>query len=262
MVDKISMHEIKKCLNEEIKNKIEVVVKESVGSTNDEVKKNREKNEGYIIISCHQTQGRGRRGRFFFSPDNTGLYMSILLKPQLQPEQALGITTAAAVAVCRAIEKFGVSPSIKWVNDIFVGEKKVCGILTESAIDIENKKLSYAVLGIGLNVYEPENDFPEEIKNIAGAIFSKESENLRNRLCGEIINEFFNLYNGIGMGYHTDEYIRRNFVIGKDVFVLSGEQKKKARVNNITNACELEVTFENGEKTVLSSGEISLKLEN
>ncbi len=260
MGNEILVCEIEKCLNEKIKNKVEIVVKKSVGSTNDEVKRQAEKNEGYIIVSCSQTQGKGRLGRSFFSPDNTGLYMSILLKPQFKPEQALGITTAAAVAVCRALEKFGVNPSIKWVNDIFVDGKKVCGILTESAVNIENRKLSYAVLGIGLNIYNPENDFPDEIKNIAGAIFSKGTENLRNRLCGEIINEFFYLYDGIGMGRHTDEYIRRNFVIGKNVLVLLQGEAKKATVTGITNSCELEVTYESGEKVVLSSGEISLKL--
>ena len=127
-----------------------------------------------MLVAESQTAGRGRLGRSFHSPVGTGLYMSILLRPTFSAERALFITTAAAVAVCRAIEQeTGLKPQIKWVNDIYLHEKKICGILTESSINFETKGLKWAVLGIGLNLSEPEGGFPEEIRSVAGALFAE-----------------------------------------------------------------------------------------
>ena len=115
---------------------------------------------GTIVISEEQTKGRGRMGRSFYSPGNTGIYMSILLRPKISAYESLSITTCAAVAVAEAIEmNSNKKAEIKWVNDIFVNNKKVCGILTEASLDLENGGLRYAILGIGINVFAPRKAF-------------------------------------------------------------------------------------------------------
>ena len=126
----------------------------------------------YAAVAGGQTRGRGRRGRSFFSPGGTGLYMSILLRPSgLSADQAVRFTTVAAVAVSEAIEAVSEkAASIKWVNDIYVNSRKACGILTEASFNPEDGSLDYAVVGIGINVYEPQGGFPEDIKDRAGAL--------------------------------------------------------------------------------------------
>ena len=149
----------------------------SVTSTNTVMKEKAEHGapEGLVVVSSEQTAGRGRRGKQFISKGGTGIYFSILLRPELNPRDALLITTCAAAAVSEAIEKNSdIKTKIKWVNDIYSGDKKICGILTEAAFDMEGGGLNYAVLGIGINIYFPENSLPDEIKNIAGAVFKNE----------------------------------------------------------------------------------------
>ncbi len=113
-------------------------------------------------------------GKKFYSPSNTGLYISILVRPDIPADQALFLTTSAAVATAKAIEDVSNKKAdIKWVNDIYIEGKKVCGILTEAAFNIETSKLDYAIVGIGINVCPPEGGFPEDISEIATAIFEK-----------------------------------------------------------------------------------------
>ena len=125
--------------------------------------------EGTVVIANKQSAGRGRLGRSFFSPEEKGIYMSILLRPEIELERAVLITSMAAVAVARAVERVSTIPAqIKWVNDIFINRKKVCGILTEAGINTEKGSLDYAVLGIGVNVGSME--FPAELKEIATSV--------------------------------------------------------------------------------------------
>ncbi|MEG1870124.1 MAG: biotin--[acetyl-CoA-carboxylase] ligase, partial [Oscillospiraceae bacterium] len=112
---------------------------------------------GTIVVSEEQTNGKGRMGRTFFSPEGSGIYMSIILRPNTHTTNAVFITTAAAVAVCRAIAKLTVAkPTIKWVNDIILRDKKICGILTEAVTDFENGMVESVVVGIGINFKEPD----------------------------------------------------------------------------------------------------------
>nr|MCR5583593.1 biotin--[acetyl-CoA-carboxylase] ligase [Eggerthellaceae bacterium] len=145
---------------------VETQVVFSTGSTNNDVKSLAEqgKEELFALVASKQESGKGRRGRSFFSLGDRGVYLSILIRPSMPIAQASAITAVAAVATCRAVESlFDVKPSIKWVNDVYLGKHKICGILTEAATDLETGMLSYAVVGIGVNVYEPEGGFPEEI---------------------------------------------------------------------------------------------------
>ena len=188
--------------------------------------------------------------------------MSLLLRPQsFSDKQAVRITTMAAVAICEAIEAVSeVEAKIKWVNDIFVDGKKVCGILTEGSFDLESGKLDYAVLGAGINVYEPEGGFPEDIQSIAGAIFKNQQKDVKNRLISEFLNRFFKYYKSSDYSEYVSSYRERSMVIGKDVVCILGDSKKNAKVLDIDDDCHLIVKYEDGTVESYSSGEISVKV--
>lgn len=263
--DVLSDEGINSFLDEEIKNKIKIDIRECVGSTNDEVKKLalQGEKEWCVLLSRCQTQGKGRLGRSFFSPDSTGVYMSILLRPRCKPEEAVLITTAAAVAVCHALEKVGAqAPLIKWVNDIYINGKKVCGILTEAGFGAQGGALDYAVLGIGVNIYAPEGDFPCELQSVAGYAFDDKKENLTNEFVAEILNSFHTIYSSLTKRLFIEEYRRRCFVLGKEINVISQGDVTPAKALDIDENCNLLVKYSNGEKVLLSSGEISVRVAN
>ncbi len=261
------------------------------GSTNADVKAAAQTGaaEGYAVIAAEQTSGAGRRGRSFYSPSGTGVYISVLLKPENCPAQdAVRITTIAAVAACMAIENvtadipgtentrestadmrpgIGERPGIKWVNDVYLRGKKVCGILTEGAFNMESALLDYAVLGIGFNVYEPEGGFPGEIAKIAGAVFPGETEDAKNRLCAAFLFYFEKWYRQLSGRNYTEEYRKRSIVTGQKIRVLKGmeymqgaDAGKSAEALAIDDDCRLLVRYEDGSEEWLSTGEISIRL--
>lgn len=259
--DTLSSEEIIK--NLKAKDFYDITLLEKTGSTNDDLKKLASfgENEGKVIISKSQTGGRGRFSRKFHSPDNSGIYMSILLKPNLPAESSVLITTAAAVAICEACEKNGSEPAkIKWVNDIFVNSKKAGGILTEASINTKTGRFNWVVLGIGINVYENENGFDDEIKNIATCIFKNQKQNLKNNLISDILNNFLFYYENLSEKTFLKKYIERSIVIGKTVTVLSDKEERAAKVLDIDKNCRLIVEFDDTTKAKLNSGEISLRL--
>lgn len=243
-----------------------ITVYKTINSTNTAVKDLAIKGvkEGTIIIAEEQTEGRGRFGRKFYSPKGTGIYMSILLRPQISASESFLITTAAAVATSEAIECVsGKEAKIKWVNDIYCDNKKVCGILTEAAFDLESGGLEYAVLGIGINVKTPKEGFPEEIKDIASEIFDNEAFDLtdvRSKLVAELLEVFWSYYQNIKQKTFLTAYKRRSLLIDKEVFITSKSSSKKAMVLDIDNECRLKVRMEDGSIQFLSSGEVSLKI--
>ena len=150
---------------------LDVRVYRSISSTNTVLKTMAEEGapEGRCLIAGEQTAGRGRRGRSFYSPPDSGIYLSGLLRPALQAVDATSITACAAVAVAETIESLApVKAEIKWVNDIYVDRRKVCGILTEASLDCESGQVNYLIVGIGINTRVPASDFPEELRSIAG----------------------------------------------------------------------------------------------
>lgn len=219
--------------------------------------------EGTVIIANSQTNGKGRIGRSFFSPHDTGVYMSVLLRPQDMPiSHAVKITTMAAVAACEAIESVSdINPQIKWVNDIYVEGKKVSGILTEASFNKENGKPDYIVLGIGINVYPPHDGFPQDIENIAGCVFNDRLIDGKSRIAAEFLNYFMKYYLS-GSTEYPKEYRRRCFVIGKDISVITPTSKTNAHAIDIDNECRLIVKYPDGRTEKLSSGEISVRLKN
>ena len=218
---------------------------------------------GSTLIACEQTAGRGRYGRQFFSPADTGVYLSLLLRPTAySPQQATCLTAAAAAAMCQAIEAVtGQHPGIKWVNDIFLHGKKVCGILTEAAVDLETGTLNYMVLGAGINVYLPTDGFPEEIQSIAGALLEHSTPEAKNRLVGEFMNRFWEFYAHPERKEYLEDYRARSLAIGRNVTVLSAGQKVSAHAYGIDDDFRLLVRYENGETEALSYGEIRIQLD-
>lgn len=218
--------------------------------------------EGTVVIAEEQTRGRGRLGRSFYSPSETGLYLSLLLRPAgYSPAQAVRMTTMAAVAVCQAIEAVsGKTAGIKWVNDIFMDGRKVCGILTEGSFDLETGSLDSIILGVGINAYAPKEGFPRELEQIAGAVFAGPVTDGRNRLAAEFLNRFLTLYRCQDYGY-TAEYRRRSLVLGKDVTVITPTGKRKAKALDVDEECRLVVQYPDGKTDALSSAEISVKME-
>lgn len=217
--------------------------------------------EGAVVIADRQTAGRGRFKRVFHSPENCGIYMSILLRPEIHAKDAVLITAAAAVSVCEAIEKLcGEKTQIKWVNDILLDSKKVCGILAESVLNPKNGTIERAIVGIGINVYSPEKGFAPEIKDIAGFISEKNEGNLRNRLCAEITNRLVYYSKNITQKEFLAKYRSLSAVVGKKINVISNERKAPATALDIDESCRLLVEYDDKTREYLNSGEISIKL--
>ena len=224
--------------------------------------------EGYLAVAESQTAGRGRLGRTFVSPEN-GIYMSLLLRPSCSPAEALRITPIAAVAVAEAITALcGRRAEIKWVNDIYMDGRKVCGILTESVFASETEGLDFAVLGIGINLSEPEGGFPKEISDIAGAIYEykKAPENFREQLIAEVWNRFMECYRDLGNPEIVGRYREYSFLPGRQVLVIENTaaagDARPATVLGIGDDYGLLVRYEDGAEETLSTGEVSLKLQN
>ncbi len=261
-MDFLTVDGIKSRLNTQLSEKLIIKIENKVDSTNKVVKElgRQGEKEGFLLISEGQTEGRGRLGRSFFSPEGTGVYMSLLLRPKISPENATLITTAAAVSVCVALERLGAEkPEIKWVNDIFVNGKKVCGILTEGSIDGDGN-LCFAVLGVGINMYSPENGFPAELQGIAGGVFAERKDDLRNKFIAMFLDSFFGFYENLLNKSYISEYENRCFVIGKNVTFIRNGEKFNARSVGIDENCGLRMIFEDGHEEVLSTGEVSVRV--
>ena len=259
--DMLSAEGIRLYLNEEFKN-ISLTVYKTIGSTNTEAKLQAVQNAGHgtTIVSEEQTKGRGRFGRDFFSPSDSGIYMSIILKPELNFENSVLITSAAAVVVCNAIEKFtDVSPRIKWVNDIFIDNKKVCGILTEAVTNFESGVLDCVVVGIGINVKTKNEDFPMELQNTAGSIFIDDDGFIRNQLTAEIINNIIKISKNLEDKSFMQEYKQRSMILGEHILYKKDNNWHEGYASDIDDYGGLIVYTADGQKITLNSGEVSIK---
>ena len=213
---------------------------------------------GKTIIAEVQTQGKGRMGRSFHSPLGLGVYMSIILRPKLSVEHSLLITSCAAVAVAEAIEKVtGLDCKIKWVNDIYVGEKKLCGILTEAAVNVEQGGLDYAVVGIGLNVNN--TTFPKPISDTATSIYMETGEKFsKSLLTAEILNSLEAHLDNIRDKNFIEEYRSRSNLIGRRIEITQNDNVTQAECIGIDEICRLLVRYDNGEEKALMSGTIRM----
>lgn len=242
------------------------VVYDTVSSTFDPVREAalRGEKEGYAVIAKTQTAGRGRRGRGFFSPQGSGVYLSLLLRPDMGAEDALSVTTAAAVAASMACEKAaGVRTEIKWVNDIYIGGRKICGILTEASVDFESGGLEWAILGIGFNLADPEGGFPEEIRDTAASLYGMECPPLAApMLAAAFLDEFYPIYRSLPGREHMAWYKERSYLDGRDITVHAAGGDYSARAIGVTENAGLLIELPDGERRVLSSGDVSVHAKN
>lgn len=241
---------------------IKVIGYECVDSTNiiaKELALNGAK-EGTLVVATEQTNGKGRLGRSFFSKKG-GVYFSIVLRPQKTVEDTLFITAAAAIAVCHAIESISDKKcEIKWVNDVYIKEKKVCGILTEGEIN-SGGTLEYAILGVGINLFAPKGDFPDYLP-LADSVFDKKCKilfknRIKEQLIVEFANKFFALYNKSEHKKYIKEYQQRSFLTGKDITYTKDGVTYNAKVTGIDDNARL-IVNKDGKTDVLSHGEIQI----
>ena len=218
-----------------------------------------------VIVAGSQTAGRGRRGRAFYSPENTGIYMSLLLFPKRSFDELSGLTCMTAVAICKAIKEVtGLEVEIKWVNDIFYKGKKVAGILTEAITSLEDGGLSYLIVGIGINLYEPYEGFPTELKKIAGGLLKGSiTKEMKTRLISEIIVQFNLLYNYPQEFPYVSDYKNRSMLVGNYVKIMTYDARtipgrEYALVTGIDDKCHLMIKYEDGTEDTLQSGEVSV----
>lgn len=247
---------LKETIQEYLKRDCRITAVPVTGSTNRDVKELAQKGfpEGTVLFAEEQTAGRGRLGRSFFSPAGSGLYFSVLLRPTVG--DPLRITAAAGVAVARAAADCGVELQIKWVNDLYLGNKKVCGILAEGAA--KENGLEYCVLGIGLNVFAPQGGFGD-LESVAGALWETAPDgDLRAKLAAGILDHFFALYEDLENPSLLEEYRRRSYLQGKTVTVLRGNERFPATVTGIGEDLSLQLKTADGTVS-LSSGEVQLE---
>ncbi len=212
--------------------------------------------EGTVVVAAAQSAGRGTRSRAFFSPQG-GVYMSVILRPRAQ--DAPLITSCAAVAVARAIEHLcPLSVGIKWVNDLYVGGRKLCGILTEAGFDPGDNTLDYVVLGIGVNVAA--TTFPPDIAALATSLANEGCAVDRAALIAAILEEWEALYATLGGRTFLAESRRRSCVLGRDIVVSRGDERFVARAVVLDEDGQLVVEKADGTRLTLRSGEVCIKL--
>lgn len=237
---------------------------DSINSTNTKAKELADLGalNGTVVISEEQLSGKGRLGRNWISPKYKGIWMSIVLRPEINPIHIAKITQVGAAAVVKAGDELGYDMRVKWPNDIIINDKKVCGILTEMSSELN--QINYVILGIGINANLDLDDFDVELKEKASSIKieSKVQVN-RKELCGKILNNFEDLYEKFicdGRGIDSINICRqRSILINKNVNVINGNDSYDALVMDLNDDGELVVKKGNGEIKNLFSGEVSIR---
>lgn len=259
-------------LRDNLKNKgleYNVQLHKSIDSTNLEAKRliaSNDSIEKTLIVSGEQLKGKGRFGKDFFSPKNSGVYFSIIENAITSLSNSTFITICTAISICKAIETLtGYTPKIKWVNDIFLDDRKTCGILTEAISNFETGEVEKLIIGIGINFSTI--DFPKEIEDIAGPLFKKSEDNInhitRNDLVVEIIyelNKYFKDFNSIDTEELIWEYKSRSNIIGKNITVtLPNQESFNAKALDINNLGHLIIKKENLDLLTLNYGDVSIR---
>ena len=239
---------------------------DTIDSTNKKTKEIAEEStDGTVIISEEQTLGRGRLGRNWSSPKGKSLLISILLKPNIEPSKVSNITLVGAVALIKTLEDFDIQGLIKWPNDIIINGKKIAGILTELSAEIN--QVNYVVMGIGVNLYTNEEEFPEDIRHKAGSILSETGKTInRKKFTGKFLNCFEKYYQEYFLGNNFDEIIKiskeRSILMGKEVKIVGRDYSYEAKVLNITEKGHLLIEKKDGSKEEIYSGEVSVRGKN
>ncbi len=217
---------------------------------------------GTVVIAAAQSGGRGRLGRHFFSPKGTGLYLSLILRPQWDVRTAALVTPCTAVAVAEAVDALcGADTQIKWVNDLYLGGKKLCGILTESAVKADGT-LDFLVVGIGLNLRAMQAHLPEELRPEVTSIEEETGCILTPMEAAQaVLVRLAQAYTQLPERKFLEKYRKRSMLTGKRVTVRDahGGVRGAARVLGIDEECGLVIEWADGIQTILHSGEVSVR---
>ena len=238
---------------------------DTIDSTNTHAKKLAAQGapEGTVVIAAEQSAGRGRMGRSFHSPSGMGLYLSAILRPQCAPEQLMHLTCAVAVAACDAISQVtGFRPGIKWINDLVAGKQKLGGILTELSVNPETGKVSYAVIGIGINCNHGEADFPPELRDIATSLRSVTGSECKVApLAAMLMEKLFDLSQTL-VSEHSgimNRYRKDCITPGQQILVLRAEERRYGTADAVLDDGSLLVTYSDGTQEAVASGEVSIR---
>lgn len=218
--------------------------------------------EGTVLVAGHQTGGHGRRGRSFHSPEGMGVYLSILLRPQCQPTDLMHLTCATAVAMCNAVEAAaGFRPGIKWTNDLVAKDKKLGGILTELGFTPQGK-LDYTIIGVGINVRQRQEDFPQDIRDMAGSLAMICGKDVDwAKVAATMMEALHQMSSTLLTG--RDEMLARYrsdcITLNRDVVLVRGEEKRYGHALDIDREGALVVRFADGSLESVNSGEISVR---
>ncbi len=242
----------------------EVVCLDSVDSTNDELKRRAIQGAptGVAVTAEVQTGGKGRRGRSFQSLAGKGLYLSVLLRPQVPLEQVSQLTAWTAIAVCRAVEGLcSAKPSIKWPNDVLVDGKKLCGILTELGVEAETGALSYVVVGMGTNLSQTAADFGPELADKAVSLAMLGAEVRRADLARALLGELdaMNAAFPDGREGYLAEYRRRCVTLGREIKLVRPQGETVATALDVDDDFSLLVRLPDGTEGRIASGEVSVR---
>lgn len=250
-----------------IKTPMEIYAYEEVASTNNTAIgiANSTAIQCALVVADKQLQGKGRRGRQFYSPKDGGIYMSLIIKPQFGMDKSILITTAASVAVMKAVKTLtGLDLKIKWVNDLFLDDKKVCGILTEAITDFESGQISHVIVGIGINCFA--SDMPDDLKDVIGALNVKGLD--RNKLIALICDYLLEILDDIKDDNRNflEDYKAASMLIGEDINIfksttLSDSEAISATAIDIDENGGLVVRLLDGTIDTISTGEVSVRLK-
>lgn len=234
-----------------------------VDSTNTHCKKLARENapHGTVVIADHQTGGRGRMGRTFCSP-RTGLYCSVLLRPSWDADTVQLVTACTAVAAAEAVDALcGAHTGIKWVNDLFLGNRKIAGILTEAAFTASGQ-LDYLIVGIGINLRDTHHMLPEELHAVATSIEEETGCIITPMQMADVLLKHLDeAYAALPEKRFLEAYRARSVLIGKDVMVHAGTGSYPAHVIGIDDTAGLMVQLPDGTHRVLNTGEVSVRLK-
>ena len=210
-----------------------------------------------IIAANCQTGGRGRRGRVFYSPEKSGVYFSVILRPKVTAKESVLLTTAAAVSAAEAIEELtGKKASVKWINDVYVDGKKCVGILSEAIFDYESGEVDCVIVGIGINVSTV--DFPQEIKDKAGSIGAVS----RNALVATTSDKLIDICEKLPDNSHLESYRKKCFILGREITVMPfGNEEYVATALSVDGEGRLVVRTASGEEKTLSNEEVSVRIK-
>lgn len=246
-------------LNKELK--IEFEYFDQIDSTNEEAKRRIKNNldEDYLLIAGEQVAGKGRKGRQFYSPKDSGIYLTHVHFSDGPFEELIKVTSALAVITRRSLlVNYGINAKIKWVNDLYYNEKKVCGILCECIFANDDNKKNCIISGIGINISTEQ--FPDDIKFKAGSITNTSINALNSKIVVDISSGLEDFYQG-KLDYF-DEYVNNSIVINKSVELSDGNGLfLRGKVVKINEDCSLSVLDSDGKINNINSGEISLVMK-